>query len=477
MRSGTSWTSWPRSPMRQYQDFIFFERAEPPRFMQEARFDFARVEDKDSTSEAKMTRLARGLSGEGPQGRGRRSCSGGDRGLFRDDVRPDSPGRERPDGRGAAPPRGAREVRRARLSPAVVARRTGRTARVLSRVAQQGGLAHEDAIRDAVASVLLSPRFCFHIDSVSAGRGGPAAVRLRPGQPAELLPLVEHARRGAAGPRRRRRSAPAGSPGRPGAADASRRAGPRPGHRVRRQLAGVPPLRGAQRRRSRAASPASPTSSARRCTRSRSASSSTWRSGMARCSSSSTPITRSSTRSWRSTTASRSAAHGPDDWVRVDGVRRYGRGGLLPMSVFLTDQLAGPADQPRQAGLLGRPQDAGRDDPPAAAGRPRAAQGRGEAGRADPAAAPGPAPRGQGVRRVPPTVRLDRPGVRGLRADRRASRPRPRRPPGRRPGHVPRRQRRGRPRRPAPVSLRAAPGRVRRATSAASCSPTPWAAA
>ena len=43
--------------MRQYHDFIFFERAEPPRFMQEARFDFARVEDKDVTSEAKMTRL------------------------------------------------------------------------------------------------------------------------------------------------------------------------------------------------------------------------------------------------------------------------------------------------------------------------------------------------------------------------------------------------------------------------------------
>ena len=40
-------------------------------------------------------------------------------------------------------------------------------------------------------------------------RRGPAAVRLRAGQPAELLPLVEHARRGAAGPRRRRRPAQA----------------------------------------------------------------------------------------------------------------------------------------------------------------------------------------------------------------------------------------------------------------------------
>jgi hypothetical protein len=30
--------------MRQYKDFIFFERAEPPRFMQGAEFDFARSE-------------------------------------------------------------------------------------------------------------------------------------------------------------------------------------------------------------------------------------------------------------------------------------------------------------------------------------------------------------------------------------------------------------------------------------------------
>src|SRR4029077_11860186 len=43
---------------RQYQDFIFFERAEPPRFMYDAVFDFARSEDKDAASEAKMNRLA-----------------------------------------------------------------------------------------------------------------------------------------------------------------------------------------------------------------------------------------------------------------------------------------------------------------------------------------------------------------------------------------------------------------------------------
>src|SRR5205085_11809885 len=47
------------SPVRQYKDFIFFERAEPPRFMFEAEFDFARPEDKDATSDAKIKRLSK----------------------------------------------------------------------------------------------------------------------------------------------------------------------------------------------------------------------------------------------------------------------------------------------------------------------------------------------------------------------------------------------------------------------------------
>ena len=44
-------------PMRQFRDFIFFEREEPPRFLQESLFDFARSEDKDVTSSAKVLAL------------------------------------------------------------------------------------------------------------------------------------------------------------------------------------------------------------------------------------------------------------------------------------------------------------------------------------------------------------------------------------------------------------------------------------
>ena len=47
---------------------------------------------------------------------------------------------------------------------------------------------------------------------------------------------------------------------------------------------------------------------------------------------------------------------------------RYGRGGLLPMAVFLTQNSPGSADQSGEARLLGGAAGAGRDDSAAAAG-------------------------------------------------------------------------------------------------------------
>ena len=61
--------------MRQYRDFIFFERAEPPRYMRESAFDFARSEDKDSISRTEDRAVARSLSGQGRRVRGKTEAS------------------------------------------------------------------------------------------------------------------------------------------------------------------------------------------------------------------------------------------------------------------------------------------------------------------------------------------------------------------------------------------------------------------
>src|SRR6185436_14936873 len=46
------------APVRQFKQFIWFERAEPPSFMATAQFNAFRSEDDDVVSEAKMAQLA-----------------------------------------------------------------------------------------------------------------------------------------------------------------------------------------------------------------------------------------------------------------------------------------------------------------------------------------------------------------------------------------------------------------------------------
>src|SRR5439155_5584696 len=65
---------------------------------------------------------------------------------------------------------------------------------------QKDGLTHEDAMRDSIVSVLMSPDFCYRIDLVEAGGKATAAgVALAPqaaraaAPPAGARPLSDHA--------------------------------------------------------------------------------------------------------------------------------------------------------------------------------------------------------------------------------------------------------------------------------------------
>jgi hypothetical protein len=157
------------SPLRQYKDFIFFERAEPPRAMREAEFDFARSEDKDAVSEAKMDRLAKAhLARARKLGAGAEAVEAIET-YF------------------ASMSAAIRRVERARLAaepshlealvqfagrahrrPLTDAERDGLLA-FYRNLRRKDGLGHEEALRDALVSVLLSPHFCYRIDLVEAG--------------------------------------------------------------------------------------------------------------------------------------------------------------------------------------------------------------------------------------------------------------------------------------------------------------------
>jgi hypothetical protein len=156
-------------PMRQYKDFIFFERAEPPRYMREAEFDFARSEDKDATSAAKMDRLARAYLAKarklGARGEALEAIETYFTGIAADIRRVERD-------RLAAEPSHlealVRFTERAYRRPLSTAERDDVLA-FYQTLRRQDGLEHEEALRDTLATVLLSPHFCYRVDLAEPG--------------------------------------------------------------------------------------------------------------------------------------------------------------------------------------------------------------------------------------------------------------------------------------------------------------------
>ena len=93
------------------------------------------------------------------------------------------------------------------------------------------------------------------------------------------------------------------------------------------------------------------------------------------------PNTRSSIRSSPGTTACPSRTVGPDDWVRVDDAQPVRPRRPAADGGVSDQELAGPAHQPGQARLLGRPPAARREHPGAAAEVPELPERRGQARR------------------------------------------------------------------------------------------------
>ncbi|HEY7326667.1 MAG TPA: DUF1592 domain-containing protein [Gemmataceae bacterium] len=153
-----------QAPERQYKDFIFFERAEPPRFMREAEFDFARSEDKDATTPDKISRLAKAYL---TKARKHGTSSEAESAIvsYFTDMASEIRAVER--ARQAAEPSHLAALvafaERAFRRPIMDAERDDLLA-FYRKLRKQDGLSHEEALRDSLVSVLLSPHFCFRFD-------------------------------------------------------------------------------------------------------------------------------------------------------------------------------------------------------------------------------------------------------------------------------------------------------------------------
>ncbi len=157
------------APMRQYKDFIFFERAEPPRFMGEAKFDFARSEDKDAILASNIQRLSELYIAKARENGGESDAIKAVEDYFTnisaDICRVES-------ARLTAEPSHLDSLlvfaEQAYRRPLSAAERDDLIA-FYSSSREEQRLSHEDAIRDAVVSILMSPHFCYRVDLPQAG--------------------------------------------------------------------------------------------------------------------------------------------------------------------------------------------------------------------------------------------------------------------------------------------------------------------
>lgn len=161
------------APIRQYADFIFFERAEPPQFFQDAIFDFARAEDKDSVSEAKMKKLCEVYVGKAKQRKASEETLEAIRQYF---TLMSVQIRKLEQARLAAEPSHLNSLlqfaERAYRRPLSKVEQND-ILNFYRRVRTKDELGHEEAVRDTLATILMSPHVCFKFDLPSTGKIGP----------------------------------------------------------------------------------------------------------------------------------------------------------------------------------------------------------------------------------------------------------------------------------------------------------------
>ncbi len=160
-----------RAPVRQHADFIFYERAESSTFRR-PEFDFVRSEDKSATSAPMIRRLAAAYL---TYARESLRKDGGDPitiPVLQDFFQTVSANIRRVEReRAAAEPGHLRALLafagRAYRRPLTAAERAGLLA--FYRSLRADGEDHESAVRDTLARILMSPNFLYRVDQVAGG--------------------------------------------------------------------------------------------------------------------------------------------------------------------------------------------------------------------------------------------------------------------------------------------------------------------
>lgn len=150
------------APMRQYTSFLWFDRTDS-RYLRDEEFDRFRAEDKDVTSEAKIRELAEVYLAKAVRNDASETAQQAIRDYFKNIS---ASIRWVEQARVAAEPSQVAALgdfaERAYRRPLSQAERDELAAFYRS-LREQEGLSHEDAIRDTIVSVLVSPHFCYRL--------------------------------------------------------------------------------------------------------------------------------------------------------------------------------------------------------------------------------------------------------------------------------------------------------------------------
>ena len=163
------------APMRQHTSFIWFERSDSS-YMRDTEFEAFRAEDKDSTSETKIKQLAKVYLDKAK----RRGVGEVAQRAIADHFETVSASIRRVEkARNEAEPRHLESLQklaeRAYRRPTTKSERESLHAFYRS-LREQEGLGHEDAVRDTLVSVLVSPHFLFRLHPGVPAPGGRSGI-------------------------------------------------------------------------------------------------------------------------------------------------------------------------------------------------------------------------------------------------------------------------------------------------------------
>jgi hypothetical protein len=163
------------APVRQFKQYIWFERAEPPSFMATAQFNAFRSEDDDVTSEAKMAQLA-----DVYLAKARELTSDVALGVVReyfDRMNANVRALERSKAAAESSHLDALLAFAGRAYRRPLTKAESDDLRAFYRAQRDQHVSHEEAIRVAVSSVLMSPHFCYRVNTLPDSRLSTQDVR------------------------------------------------------------------------------------------------------------------------------------------------------------------------------------------------------------------------------------------------------------------------------------------------------------